>query len=925
MAEKKFDAYHKLLGIPPRDQPPHHYRLLGVELFESDREVILSAADQRMLALEQMTTGEHAEVSQKLLGKVALARRVLLNEKQKAAYDQKLRDAISAKQAAATETARPPRPAAVEPALPAPAAPELQVVTSDRKTSGTPVKAWMVPAIAVGALLAIVIVSVLVIKAQSNDPQKNLTEADALAPDDSGQAASGQNGSGDASQLDGSQKTENPYTISSRRISSGGKSFAFQLRIPEPTKREKKLLTEMPEGMPLICIELIGSNAQSERRCIYVDQSFMMQTFYRLASDDCPTVDDAGAPFVQNRTRKVNSGIRLAVHDRAVQLAADGRLVDSSLVRKNDEPSFVPSEIIVWTAEFEGAPVLAIEGTKQPLDDTDVYSAATKSTSCGSGKTQLRIACDIDWNLLGLLQADQQKSTLQFQLGSSDFGFEITHDGQVLQSIRTRSDEFRKQAIGQLNTAVQTHVLLLDIHQYAVRLSHDNQPLGGWHYADSGVDFLPADLKWSLPGIFEGMSARLDVAPTSTQPPAAFDIQWTQTTSLREKQRLQFRLDQIQWNELPGLKAESGVARWQLESQSSKSPPLEFVLQTDRRVLLQYSGTNHQFMVGTLPDIGAACDIVLDVQPTIIRLFADSTLIGEPILAPPDKQFERYLAKAGVPRLNAERLLATTEIPVTSTATAFPVRGEPRPALAAAGGENAAGMMFAWCEPGDFVMGDQPRKRVLLSEGFYMAWFEVTRGEWNKLMKSEPWLQDPNLAKLNKPSHPAARISWEEAVEYCVQLTALGHKSGTLPAEWIFTLPTEAQWEYACRAGSTTRYCFGDDPGGLDDYAWLRSNVTVDQLTASPHRTGEKKANAWGLFDMHGNVAEWCLDSHLDEIPGGCDPFFGDANQRSKLFRGGHWKSDEAACASAQRTHAPADSNSNGIGFRVVLVRKSGR
>ena len=123
MAEKKFDAYHKLLGIPPRDQPPHHYRLLGVELFESDREVILSAADQRMLALEQMTTGEHAEVSQKLLGKVALARRVLLNEKQKAAYDQKLRDAISAKQAAATETARPPRPAAVEPALPAPAAP----------------------------------------------------------------------------------------------------------------------------------------------------------------------------------------------------------------------------------------------------------------------------------------------------------------------------------------------------------------------------------------------------------------------------------------------------------------------------------------------------------------------------------------------------------------------------------------------------------------------------------------------------------------------------------------------------------------------------------------------------------------------------------------------------------------------------------
>lgn len=920
MTGKKFDAYHKLLGIPPRDQPPHHYRLLGVELFESDREVIISAADQRMLALEQMTTGEHAEVSQKLLGKVALARRVLLNEKQKAAYDQKLQDAISAKQASAAESTRPRRSVASEPALPGPADPEILVVTSDQKTSDTPVKAWVVPVVAVAALLVTVIASVLVINSQSADPQKNLATTDSPTPDDPGHDSSG-----GANQVDDSQETQSSYTISSRRLASDGKSFAFQLRIPEPTKHEKKLLAEMPEGMPLISIELIESNAQSERRCIYVDQSFMMHTFYRLASDDCPTVDDAQAPFFPSKSRKVSDGIRLAVHDRAMQLTADGRIVDSSIVRKNDQPSFVPSEIIVWSAEFQGAPILSIQSTKQPLDDTDVYSTATQSTSCGSGKTQMRIACNIDWNLLERLHSDQQKSVLQFQLGRSDFGFEIQHDGLVLQSIRTGSSEFRRHTIGQLNTAVQSHELVLDIHEYAVRLSYDNQPFGEWHYADSGINFLPADLQWSTVGIFENMAAGMDVRKDSSDPPPAYDIHWTQTASLREKQRLQFRLDQIQWNELPGLKAESGVARWQLQSQSSKSPPLEFVVQTDRRVLLQYSGTNQQFVVGTLPDIESGCDITLEVQPTIMRLFADGTLIGQPILAPPDQQFERYMAKAGVPRLNSKRLLATSEDPTTSVAAAFPVKGEPRPGLAAGNGQNAAGMMFVWCEPGDFVMGETPRKRVLLSEGFYMAWYEVTRGEWNKLMKSEPWLQDPNLAKLNKPSHPAARISWEEALEYCVQLTALGHESGTLPAEWIFTLPTEAQWEYACRAGSTARYCFGDDPAGLDDYAWLRSNVTVDQLTASPHRTGEKKANAWGLFDMHGNVAEWCLDSHVDEIPGGCDPFVGDVNQRSKLFRGGHWKSDEAACTSAQRTHAPSDSNSNGIGFRIALVRKPDR
>ena len=916
MTGKKFDAYHKLLGIPPRDQPPHHYRLLGVELFESDREVIISAADQRMLALEQMTTGEHAEVSQKLLGKVALARRVLLNEKQKAAYDDKLREAISTKHASATEAASPRQSVVNRLTLPPPANAEMPVANTVKQTADKAGRAWAVPVL---ALVLTIVIAVLVINSKSADPQKKLAETDSLIPEDTHQDSSGS-----AREVNASELKQGPYTISSHRVSTGGAPFDFELSIPEPTKREKKVLAEMPDNMPLISIELISSDAKAERRCIYVDQSLMMQTFYRQPSDACPTAHDARAAFFASKTRRVTDGIRLLVHDRAMQLKANGEPVGSSILRNDDEPSFVPDEIIVWTADFEGAPILSIDRTKQPLDEAIVYPAETKSVPCGTGKTQIRLACDINWNLLSLLKSDKQRSSVQFQLGRSDFGFEIQHDGRLVQSIRTGSNEFRTQPIGQLNTATQSHVLLLDIHEYAVRLGQEGQPLGQWHYADSGINFLPSDLQWSGPGIFEKMAASIDVRKTSADPPPAFDINWTQTTPLNEKQRLKFRVDGINWDELPGLKAESGAARWQLESMSPTSPPMEFVLNTERQVVLKYADTNDAFVVGALAGHPTECEIQLDLQPTIMRLFVDSVLIGQPILAPPDKRFERYVAKVGVPGLNGDRRLATSQDPTTLIATAFPVKGEPKPRLAARDGENTARMLFTWCEPGDFVMGDEPRKRVLLSEGFYMAWYEVTRGQWKDLMRSEPWLLDPNLAKLNKPSHPAARISWEEALEYCTKLTAIDHESGQLPPDWIYTLPTEAQWEYACRAGSTARYCFGDGPGGLDDYAWLRSNVTVDQLTASPHRTGEKKANAWGLFDMHGNVAEWCLDSHIDEIPGGCDPFFGDPNQRSKQLRGGHWKSDEAACASAQRSHAPSDSNSNGIGFRVVMVRKSG-
>ena len=129
-------------------------------------------------------------------------------------------------------------------------------------------------------------------------------------------------------------------------------------------------------------------------------------------------------------------------------------------------------------------------------------------------------------------------------------------------------------------------------------------------------------------------------------------------------------------------------------------------------------------------------------------------------------------------------------------------------------------------------------------------------------------------------------------------------------------LPTEAQWEYACRAGSTTRYCFGDEESGLGEYAWYSANSGN-----KTHPVGEKKPNAWGLYDMHGNVCEWCQDwwkdGYYKESP--VDDPTGAATGSNRVLRGGSWITPASSCRSAYRSHAPGNGNFI-LGLRVSRV-----
>ena len=165
---------------------------------------------------------------------------------------------------------------------------------------------------------------------------------------------------------------------------------------------------------------------------------------------------------------------------------------------------------------------------------------------------------------------------------------------------------------------------------------------------------------------------------------------------------------------------------------------------------------------------------------------------------------------------------------------------------------------------------------------------------------------------------PATYVSFFDAVEFCETLTDLERKAGKLKANEEYRLPTEAQWEYACRAGTTTAFSFGDDVSTFGEYGWFSGN-TVDANSGEQYarKFGIKKPNPWGLFDMHGNVWEWCSDGFGTTLSGGTDPV-GPNGGSNRVIRGGNWWSRPDDCRSARRNGSVPSSRNSLLGFRVA-------
>jgi formylglycine-generating enzyme required for sulfatase activity len=217
---------------------------------------------------------------------------------------------------------------------------------------------------------------------------------------------------------------------------------------------------------------------------------------------------------------------------------------------------------------------------------------------------------------------------------------------------------------------------------------------------------------------------------------------------------------------------------------------------------------------------------------------------------------------------------------------------------------------------GRFLMGSSqgnvnelPVHEVTISRPFAIASTEVTQSQWKEVMGTEPWKGKSSVTEGS--DYPATYISWEDATEFCRRLSA---RREELAAGRVYRLPTEAEWEYACRASRNTEYHFGNGALMLENFAWYASNTGQ-----SPEPVGKKEPNAWGMYDMHGNVWEWCSDWY-GEYPRSAvvDPaVLNDGSNR--VYRGGSWDFNAAFCRSASRNFSTPDYRSYILGFRVAL------
>ena len=165
-------------------------------------------------------------------------------------------------------------------------------------------------------------------------------------------------------------------------------------------------------------------------------------------------------------------------------------------------------------------------------------------------------------------------------------------------------------------------------------------------------------------------------------------------------------------------------------------------------------------------------------------------------------------------------------------------------------------------------------------------------------------------------------MDWNDATAFCQKLTKREQNSASrfkLKAGEAYRLPTEAEWEYACRAGTKTAYSFGDDEKQLGQYAWFDGNTAGEQYA---HAVGLKKPNLWGLYDMHGNVWEWCSDWHGSGLSGGTDPA-GPGGDSGRVNRGGSWWYYPGLCRSANRLNYVPSDRDHRLGFRVARSQLS--
>jgi len=234
---------------------------------------------------------------------------------------------------------------------------------------------------------------------------------------------------------------------------------------------------------------------------------------------------------------------------------------------------------------------------------------------------------------------------------------------------------------------------------------------------------------------------------------------------------------------------------------------------------------------------------------------------------------------------------------------------------------NSIGMAFILIYAGEFEMGspacekrrklwESPVHKVTIEKPFYLCRYPVTQEQWQKVMGNSP-------SYFKGKKYPVENISWAEVQIFFKKLNSLEKANGN---NRVYRLPTEAEWEYSARSGTTTAYFFGDDESKLTDYAWFLGNSGLET-----HPVGLKDPNPWGLYDIYGNIGEWVQDEYHINYKGApadgkaWENHFPSISTPVRVRRGGGWNGNAGCCRSAERLFAAQDNRLNSLGFRTVM------
>lgn len=260
---------------------------------------------------------------------------------------------------------------------------------------------------------------------------------------------------------------------------------------------------------------------------------------------------------------------------------------------------------------------------------------------------------------------------------------------------------------------------------------------------------------------------------------------------------------------------------------------------------------------------------------------------------------------------------------------------------------NGLKMQMCWCPAGNVLVGspssepgrgaDEDQSTKAVAKGYWISKFEITQAEYEQIVGENPSRYSPYSMSKKRPTPlpegpdnklPVDLVSYGNAVAFCAKLTAKERREGRLATGWVYTLPTEVQWEHACRAGTTTPTAFGDKLSstqanfdGNQPYNGGEGGKLLDRLQP----VGQYQANSWGICDMHGNAAEWCRDYYSPKPGDGSAAEVGQPLEvtQNRVVRGGDFHSPGAKCRSASRSQRHMDQPDYGLGFRVVMMQAS--